>query len=359
MSIRVLALCLLCAAGLLGQRHRFSWQEACFKNPSAVYCQGHEYFSKHPSKPTKDGASINGGTDPFPSTPEEVTPSVIVAGGIDWRFADPLADALVGFNFGGRSASPIARGVVAQLGANHFGANQFGANQFGGNQGLTDADIQRVFNRLCGVDQVAISVRDNGIVVMVSGGLAGSTLPALEAGWKAVPVSQNAMLIGHADAVDQAVERIATKSPPGELTRAAEQRSAHSEFWAVGSAGFVGPQAVTARVKRFSLTVSTRNQLTSDLAFEFNGVPSTDVLRLWPTLGDPALEGDVVHIRMSVAADEAQQTLGHIAASPLGQRLAALVNVGRYLPFRDTTVPSQSKPVIYGLDAGPRVVNQD
>src|SRR5260370_42220109 len=120
MSIRVLALCLLCSAGLLGQRHRFSWQEACFKNPSAIYCQGHEYFSKQPSKPRNNGAFINGGTDSFPSTPEEVSRSVIVAGGIDWRCGDPLADALAGFNCGGRSASPIARGVVAQLGANHF-----------------------------------------------------------------------------------------------------------------------------------------------------------------------------------------------------------------------------------------------
>ncbi len=336
MRTRVLGLGLVCAASLCGQHHRFSWQEACFKNPSAVFCQGHEYFSKHPGTPSKDGASADVGTDPFPSTPEEVTPSVIVVGGIDWRFADPLADALAGFNFGGLSASPIARGLITQWGAG------------------AEADIQRVFKRLCGMDQVALSVRDNKIVAMVTG-VSGATLPVMEAGWKAVPVSQSAMLIGHADAVDQAIQRMAVKGPTSELTRAAEQRQAHSEFWAVGSEGFVGPQAVSARVKRFSLAFSLRNRLTSDLAFEFDGVPSADALGMWAMLGDPTLEGSVVHIRMSMQADEAQQAFSQIAASPLGQRLANLVQVARYLPARE--VANQNKPVIYGLDDGPKVVN--
>jgi hypothetical protein len=345
MRICVLTLSLLCAVSLCGQRgHRFSWQEACFKNPSASFCQGHEYFSKHPSKPTKDGAPIDVGTDPFASTPEEVTPSVIVVGGIDWRFADPLADALAGFNFSSLSSSSVARGLITPWGAN---------------QGLTEADTQKVFSRLCGVDQVALSVRDNRFVVMVTGGAAGSTLPMVEAGWRAVRVSPTAILIGNADAVDQAVQRLAMKGPPGELTRSAERRQANSEFWAVGSAGFAGPQAANAGVKRFSLGFSIRNRFTSDLAFEFNGVPSTDALRLWPMLGDATIEGDVAHVRMSIQPDDVPQAFGQIAASPLGQRLATLINVARNLPVRDTTVPSQIKPVIYGLDDGPKVVNRD
>jgi hypothetical protein len=341
MSIRVLALCLALAASLCGQR-RFSWQEACFKNPSAPFCQGHDVFSKHPAKPTKDGGPVDAGTDPFSSAPEELTPSVIVVGAIDWRFADPLADALAGFNFGGLSASPVAHSLISQLGA-----------------GLTEADLQKVFNRLCGVDQVALSVRDNKFVVMVTGGAAASTLPLAEAGWKTVRVSPTAILIGHADAVDQAAQRIVAKGPPAESTRSAERLQGNSEFWAVGSAGFVGPQAVTAGVKRFSLALALRNHLTSDLAFEFNGVPSTDALHLWPTLGDATLQGDVAHVRMAMRADEAQQKFGQIAASPLGQRLATLVSVARYLPVRDTTLSNQSKPVIYGLDDGPKVVNRD
>ena len=56
-------------------------------------------------------------------------------------------------------------------------------------------------------------------------------------------------------------------------------------------------------------------------------------------------------------AGELQQKFGQIVASPLGDRLEALVEAARYLPMRDTTVPKQTRPVIYGLDGGPKVVN--
>jgi hypothetical protein len=55
-------------------------------------------------------------------------------------------------------------------------------------------------------------------------------------------------------------------------------------------------------------------------------------------------------------ADEVPQKLGQIALSPLGQRLTALVMSARYLPVRDTTLPKQTKPIIYGLDDGPKEV---
>jgi hypothetical protein len=268
---------------------------------------------------------------------------VIVVGGIDWRFADPLADAFAGFNFSGLPASPLARSLIAQLGANH---------------GLTEADLRKILDGLSGVDQVAVSVRDNRFVVMVTGRVTDSTVLVPEAGLKAVPVSGSAILAGHADAVDQAVQRIAMKGPLAELTRLAVETHAGSEFWAAGPAGIAGPEAVSAGVKRFSLTVSVRNRLTSDVAFEFDGVPGANALQMLQTkLGAATLEGNVVHIRMSMEADEVQQKSGEIAASPLGQRLAVLIKAARYLPVRDTTVPNRTKPMIYGLDGGPKEVN--
>jgi hypothetical protein len=346
MRIRILALGVVWAASLCGQygHSRFSWQEACFKNPGAPYCQGHEYAVKRPPPPPKDAAPRNIVTNPFSSTPRSAAPSLIEVGGIDWRFADPFPDVLVGFNFSRLSASRLARGLIAQLGAN---------------QGLTEADMQKIFDGLSGVDQVALSVRNNQVVVMVTGSVTDSILPAPEAGFKAVPVSGNAMLVGHAGVVDQAARRIAMKVPLADLTRLAEERQASSEFWAIGSAGLVGPQAVSSGVKRFSLTVSIQNRLTSDMAFEFNGVPSATTLRTWQTkLGAATLEGSEVHVRMSMEGDEVQQKFGKIAASPVGQRLAALVKAARYLPMRDTTIPKQTKPMIYGLDDGPKEVNQ-
>jgi hypothetical protein len=340
MRIRVLALGLVWVASLCGQR-RFSWQDYCFDHPSAPFCSGHDYAIK---RPPKEAAPRDVVTNPFPPAPQKVTPSLIVIGGIDWRFADPSADALVGFNFSGLSASPLSRTLIAQLGAS---------------QGLTEVDMQKIFDGLSGVDQVALSIRDDRIVVMIIGRVTDSPLPAPEAGRKAVLVSGNAMLVGHPDAVDQAAHRIAINGPLAESTRLAVERQATSDFWALGSPGLVGPQAVNARVKRFSLTVSIRNRFSSDMSFEFDRAPAADTLRLWQTtLGAATLEGSVVHVRMSMEADEVQQKFGQIAASPVGQRLAALVKAAQYLPMRDTSVSKHSKPVIYGLDDGPREVNQ-
>jgi len=340
MRIRILALSLVCAATLCGQR-RFRWQDYCFNHPGSVACPGHEYAVKKPS--ARDAGSANAVTNPFPPAPATAAPTVIVVGGIDWRFADPFADALAGFNFSRLAASPLAHDLIAQLGAS---------------QRLTNADTQKIFEGLSGVEQVALSVRDSRVVAMLSGRLTKSTLLAPDAGLKAVPVSGNAVLAGHTKAVDEAVQRIALKGAPADLTLLAEERQASGELWAIGAADLVSPEAVSAGVKRFSLTVSIRDRVTSDVAFVFNDPPGADALRQWQaTLGAATVEGNVVHFRTSMDADEARKKFGELAASPIGQRLAALIGAARHLPVHDTAIPKVMKPVINGLDGGPKELN--
>jgi hypothetical protein len=331
MRIRILALGLVWVASLCGQR-RFSWQGYCFDHPAAPFCSGREYAIKPRPKESVPSRDL------IPYSP--TAQNVIVVGGIDWRFADPAADAVAGFNFSGLSASPLARMAIAQLGAR---------------QGLGEADVQKIFDALSGVEHVALSVRDNRVVVMVTGRVTDPTLSVMEPGLKIVPVSGNAMLFGHAGAVDQAVQRIAAKGAPAEMTRLAAERQANSDFWAAGSAVLLGPEAASAGVKRFSLAVSMRNRITTDMAFEFDGAPNADALRIW---GDATIEGSVVHVRTSMEADEAPKRFGEIASSLLGQRLAAVVKAARYLPGYGITVPKQAGVVIYGLDGGPKEVNQ-
>jgi hypothetical protein len=267
-----------------------------------------------------------------------------VVGAVDWHFADPFPDALVGFNFSGLAASPLARSLITQLGAS---------------QGLTEADIKKIFDGLSDVDQVALSQRNNRIVVMVTGHVTDLTPPTPEAGFKTASISGSAMLFGHSEAVDQAVQRVRMNGLPNDSTRLAQELQNNNEFWVVGSAGLLGPQAVSTGVKRFTMAVSIRDSLSSDLAFEFNGVPNPNALKAFQTaLGAGAtLEGNVLHLRTSMEADEVQQKFGEIAASPLGQPLADLIKAAQYLPARDTTVPKRKRPVIYGLDDGPREVN--
>ena len=264
------------------------------------------------------------------------------AGGVDWRFADPSADALAVLHGSKASASPVGHNLIDQLGTT---------------EGLSQADIQNVFRGLSSVNQVALSVRQERIVLLVTGRAADTILPAPEAGWKAESLGGDALLIGHADAVDQAFQRLLTSSPLSELASKALERQADSEFWMVASAKIAGPQAVAAGVKLFWLTASTQGGLISDTTYEFSGVPEATKIQAWlSTLVDPKVEGNAVHVRISMEADETRKSFGQIAASPLGQYLGTLIKSARYLPVRDTATTVHTKPVIYGLDDGAREV---
>jgi hypothetical protein len=88
--------------------------------------------------------------------------------------------------------------------------------------------MQKIFAGLAGVDQIAISVRNNRIVAMITGRVTDSNLPAPEAGLKAVPVFGTGMLIGHSEEVDQAAaasrrraRRVSSRACPWNGRRAA------------------------------------------------------------------------------------------------------------------------------------------
>src|ERR1700693_3848416 len=202
MKIRILAFGLAWTLCLYGQHQRFSWQDSCFKNPGLPYCDGHDFAVK----PNKDGKTPSAGTSPgtLPSMP-----SAVDAGGIDWRFADPSADALAVLKCSKLSASPLAHSLIDLLGAN---------------QRLSQPEVENIFRGLSGVDQVALSLREDRIVLLVTGRTPDPILPVPEAGWKAVSLAGNAILIGHAGAVDQAVQRLSMASPLGEVAGRSEER---------------------------------------------------------------------------------------------------------------------------------------
>ncbi|HVO97210.1 MAG TPA: hypothetical protein VMT15_04050 [Bryobacteraceae bacterium] len=332
MRIRVLLLVLLCAPGVFGQRRRFSWQNACFNNPGAPYCQGRDFAVK-PVKPGKGGTPGGSGGSFEPSATEDVMPSVIGMSGIDWRFADPQADTLVSASFSHLSPSPLARSLMAGLGVS---------------QGLAETDVKKILDAFSGVDQVALSVRGDQVLIMVTGSGADSALPAIEAGWKTTPV-QGALLIGPSQAVDAAIQRIAADEPPSVLARSAGKRDSNGDFWVASSAAAAGPEAKAAGLKWYSLRGSMRDRLSSDTAFEFGKPPTADVVGTLPALGGSFVEGSVVHFRMSLEPAEIEPSLETLRSAPIGQYLSALMKAGRFVPARDPA-KAPAKPKIVGLD---------
>ncbi len=56
---------------------------------------------------------------------------------------------------------------------------------FGANLGLKEADMEKMTRAFAGVQQVAISMRGNQILILVTGRSPEASLPALDQGWKA------------------------------------------------------------------------------------------------------------------------------------------------------------------------------
>jgi hypothetical protein len=330
---------LACAFGLDGQgggsynkKPGFDFTEACFRNPSLPYCSMRDFVNK----PAKAGAK----SGPGYATGSPSTLTTIDAAGIDWRFADPSADELAVLDGSKLPGSSLARGMIDQLAST---------------RGLNATEAQNVFRALSTVHQVALSVHGDTILILVTGRPADAVLPALQTGWKSAPAGEHGLLIGQAAAVDQAVQRLAANGELDELPQTARQRPADSGFWIAGSPRLAGPEAVSAGVKRFVLTATMGDQLTSDSLFQFDGAPDPNALRAWlSTLGDAKIDGNAIGARMSMDADEARRNFTQVAKSPLGQGLGAFIQSARFIPVPDTDTTVHTKPVIYGLDGGPR-----
>ena len=319
-----------------------NWQNHCFDNPTSPVCANREFSGKRtpPQQPaTPAGVTRN----PFTHPERDGNAVMTVVGDMDWQFAEPSADAFGGLHVSRLATSPLARSVIMALGAQ---------------RGVRDAEMQSVLERLSMVDEAGISVKDRRIVAALSGQV-NEFLSLAAAGAKTAPLSRGLGLIGHDQAVDAAAQRVALKLAPSDWTQNAEAWQSGSDLWVVGSGDLLGAEAVSTGLQRFSLTVWAADTLTSEMVFEFNAPPAGDALRKWQAvLGAVEPEGTILRWRTAVNAEELRQSLDRIVASPLGQDLAQLVRAARYLPVRPPSAPKSARPVIYGLDDGPRTVGQ-
>lgn len=315
MRIFACILGLALAGSLSAQRQKFNWQNYCFDHPAAPFCPGHDYAIK-PQPGAKSVAGTPAAKRSRYATYAPGVPSLVSVGAIDWRFADPAAGIVAGFNFSSLSASPVAGKLIAELGAQ---------------QGLSEADVAKLFQTLSGLDQLGISIHDGDILMMLSGDFADLTPP--QPGWKTVTISGGSLLMGNSAAVDAAIKRIEALGPAADVSRAARQRQAASDLWITGPASLAGPSVMDAGVSRVSLDISLRDRFASDVAFQFPGALNPSPLQNWMLPpGSAAIDNHTVHFRTSMDAAEVQQKLAEILASPLGQRLAALVEAARFLP---------------------------
>lgn len=330
-------LCLLgfvCAGSLCAQSYGpkvNDFTESCFRNPALPYCKTRDFVPK--SGAGNSGAAYGAASTGAPQ-------ATLDSAGIDWRFADPFADSLAVLDCVRLSTSGFARDLIARLGSA---------------QGLTPSQAQDVLHALSGVRRIALSVRGDAVLIMVTGRPADAVLPALESGWKALPLGASAVLIGPSAAVEEASRRLLAGDGLAGFPLAAQHRPADAAFWMIGSATLAGSDAVAAGAKQFDLAASLADPLSIVTTFHFDAAPAPAAIRPWlNTLGGVSVQGQIIRAKLSLDQSGLQQDSTQLAASPLSVGLAAVIRSARYLPVRDNAATVHTKPVIYGLDDGPR-----
>ena len=291
--------------------------ESCFKNPSAPYCIQRDFVVK----PQQNGKGHVYGT--VNGKPVE---STVDSAGIDWRFADPAADSLAVLNGEKFAAASAARSLV---------------------EGTGRADAQKVIQTLSGAGQIALSTHDGKVVMMVTGRAADAILPAMDSGWKALPIAgSNALLIGNTDAVDQAAERISAGADLTELPAMGLLRAPESELWVGAPAMLAGPLAAEAGVKWVEMSSAVTDKVRGDVIYKFDAAPDAAKIGEWmKSLGGATVEGNVVRVKGAIDGRN---------MSAAGFALTSLFASAGHLPARETAETVHAHPVIYGLDGGPR-----
>ena len=240
--IRVLAVTTLLAASLYGQRP--TRQDYCFNNPTSPVCPGHDMAIK----PIACSCAV-----------ACLRYTLLVAGRGARR--QRAGDLRRRHRLALRRPQCRSRHGLQLLGDGELAAYAHDdLSQLVAQKGFSDADVQKILDRLADAEQVGISLHNNKVVVMLTGPVAEQALTVPEPGLKTVPLNNGTILMGHADAVDWAVQRVNWKGQLSPLLQSGvEQRQASAELWVIGGPAAGGPAAVRAGIRQIALTVWVRD----------------------------------------------------------------------------------------------------
>lgn len=285
----------------------------------------------------------------------------------DWRFADSRAVLIGGFHGHSLAESRFVRALLFDLARRH---------------GATLADIDRMMKPFDGVDQVCFSLSSASrgapeVLIYVNGNLEGSPAPMLlqnSGAFKSVSIDDKSIVLGTPALVDQAVARmhapVAADSP---LIRRARELAPRDDFWMAAHPSAMASSSDMARnLEAFSFGVNVQRQFWMEARFDTHSEEIAEQLAgaledgQDETADSPLARamvvdtnGSVVEIHAtadarSVVLDFAKQ-VREFAGEQVGTLVASL-RTAAAAAAKPAPEPPPRKPVIYGLDDGPREV---
>ena len=350
-------------------------EDYCYHNPQAVGCrdgrpvnvmeemqknwekmQKENQLQLTPQSPTRVTTPRSGRVT-APQSPRvqrlrsSANPSMIQVGEVDWRFAHPHPDLLIGVDLESLMGSELMRTLL---------------RDWAGKLGATPKEQDQMLAGLGNTKRVLISILNKDILAMMVGNVGNLPVGPQAGGLQFTRLSEDTALMGSQGGSFGALTRMKLQALPNAQQDEAKLMARTYDFWVWGRAdhlaGLGQGMSGNTPVKKIKMGVTFREGFNFQMILDTPDSASAARLLEGMQKGTPhgmrgAVEGNSVRYAMVLDRDAALQRFAGFMTDSLGKQFAPLIAAARQMSARQA-VPARpaGKIVIDGLDDGPKEV---
>jgi hypothetical protein len=350
-----------------------SYEDYCHDNPHAMTCHdgksvdisdAMKQYEYHPkpedstvsaptvARPARTAPRVTTLSPRAPRTRSSASPSIIQVGELDWRFAHPHPDLLIGMDLESLLGSELMRTLL---------------RQWAGKLGATPKEQDQMLAGLGDAKRILISIYNKDMLAMMVGNIGNLPQGPQAGGLQFTRLSEDTALMGTEGGSFGALTRLKVPPLPNPQQDEAKLMARTYDFWVWGRADRLAGLGAGANgntpVKKIKLGVSFRDGFNLQMILDTPDGASAAHLLAEMQKGAPsgmtgAVEGNSVRYAMVLDRDRALQRFAGLMTDSLGKQFAPLIaaarqmSAGRGVGAR----PSAGKIVIDGLDDGPKEV---
>ena len=279
------------------------------------------------------------------------SPSIIQVGELDWRFAHPHPDLLIGIDLENLMGSELMRTLL---------------RDWAGKLGATPKEQDQMLTGLGDTKRVLISISNQDILAMMIGNIGNLPVGPQAGGLKFTRLSEDTALMGSEGGSFGALTRMKLQALPNPQQDEAKLMARTYDFWAWGKAdrlaGLSRGIGGNTPVKKIKMGVTFRDGFNFQMILDTpDGASAARLLegmqKTSPRGMQGAVEGNSVRYAMVLDRNAALQRFAGFMTDSMGKQFAPLIAAARQMSARQAApARSAGKIVIEGLDDGPKEV---
>jgi hypothetical protein len=351
-------------------------EDYCYHNPQAVGCrdgrpvnvmeemqknwekmQKENQLQFTPTSPTTRVTAPQPARVTAPSSPRvqrlrsSASPSIVQVGELDWRFAHPHPDLLIGIDMESLMGSELMRTLL---------------RDWAGKLGATPKEQDQMLNGLGDTKRVLISISNREMLAMMVGNVGNLPVGPQAGGLQFTRLSEDTALMSSEGASFGALTRLKLQALPNAQQDEAKLMARTYDFWVWGRsdrlAGLNPGMSANSPVKRVKMGVTFRDGFNFQLILDTPDAASAARLlegmqKRSPRGMQGAVEGSSVRYAMVLDREAALQRFAGFMTDSMGKNFAPLIAAARQMSARQAAAARPAgKIVIDGLDDGPKEV---